>query len=195
MLSTGTTATIELDSLVDDNDFSTVITRAKFEALNKEPFDRCIATVKQVLKDAKCTPNDITDVVLVGGSTRIPKVQESLRKLFDDKELCSSINPDEAVAYGAAVQGAILSGIRSHATNSLLLVDVAPLSLGIETTGRVMSTLIKRNTPIPVTLLYITPTRHHTTPHCIALHHITHSLHYTTLPYTMNTLLQSRSHG
>jgi len=150
MLSTGTSATIELDSLVNDSDFSTVITRAKFEALNKEPFDRCISTVREVLKDAKCTPDDITDVVLVGGSTRIPKVQEQLRKLFDDKELCSSINPDEAVAYGAAVQGAILSGIRSHATNSLLLVDVAPLSLGIETTGRVMSTLIKRNTPIPV---------------------------------------------
>eukprot|EP00935_MAST-01C_sp_MAST-1C-sp1_P000375 g375.t1 len=158
MLSTGSTATVELDSLADDVDFTTVISRAKFEAVNKEPFDRCLGVVKAVLKDAKMIPNDITDVVLVGGSTRIPKIQEGLRSYFGGRELCKSINPDEAVAYGAAVQGAILSGIKSDATNSLLLVDVTPLSLGIETTGRVMSTLIKRNTPIPVrkTKIYTT---------------------------------------
>jgi L1 cell adhesion molecule like protein len=158
MLSTGTTASIELDSLAEDVDFSTVISRAKFEDINKEPFERCLSVVKGVLKDAKMIPKDITDVVLVGGSTRIPKIQDGLRAFFDDRELCKSINPDEAVAYGAAVQGAILSGIKSDATNSLLLVDVTPLSMGIETTGRVMSTLIKRNTPIPVrkTKIYTT---------------------------------------
>jgi L1 cell adhesion molecule like protein len=150
MLSTTTSASIEVDALFEGIDFSSVMTRAKFEALNEEPFKRCEDTVKAVLKDAKMDVSAITDLVLVGGSTRIPKVQSMLQDLFNGKELSKSINPDEAVAYGAAVQGAILSGIRNDATNSLLLVDVTPLSLGIETVGKVMSVLIKRNTAIPV---------------------------------------------
>jgi len=149
-LSTSTTAAVEVDALFEGVDFSSTISRAKFESLNEEPFKRCEETVLNVLKDAKMETKDITDLVLVGGSTRIPKVQSMLQDLFGGKELSKSINPDEAVAYGAAVQGAILSGIRNDATNSLLLVDVTPLSLGIETVGKVMSILIKRNTAIPV---------------------------------------------
>ena len=149
MLSTASTTTVELESFFDGIDMNVVLTRAKFEELNSAPFLRCIDTVKRVLVDAKVTPADVGDVVLVGGSTRIPKVQELLSAYFGGKDLCKSINPDEAVAYGAAVQGAILGGARSSQTQSLLLVDVTPLSLGIETTGGVMSTIIKRNTPIP----------------------------------------------
>jgi len=150
MLSTGTTASIDLDSLVEGVDFTTTITRAKLEALNAEHFARCMSTVDSVLSDSKLQPAEISDIVLVGGSTRIPKIQSLLIEKFGGKELCKNINPDEAVAFGAAVQGAILSGVVSDVTNSLLLVDVTPLSMGIETTRRVMSTLIKRNTPIPV---------------------------------------------
>jgi heat shock protein 1/8 len=149
MLSSNNTASIEVDNLLEDLDFSTTLTKAKFEALNAEFFTNTIKTVEQVLKDAKLEKSAVDDVVLVGGSTRIPKVQQLLSEFFDGKELCRSINPDEAVAYGAAVQGAILSGVKSDSTNSLLLVDVTPLSLGIETEGKVMSTVIKRNTPIP----------------------------------------------
>lgn len=149
-MSTSTTAAVEVDALFEGVDFSSTLSRAKFESLNEEPFKRCEETVLAVLKDAKMETSDITDLVLVGGSTRIPKVQSMLQELFGGKELSKSINPDEAVAYGAAVQGAILSGIRNDATNSLLLVDVTPLSLGIETVGKVMSVLIKRNTAIPV---------------------------------------------
>lgn len=149
-LSTSTSAAVEVDALFEGIDFSATVTRAKFESLNEEPFKRCEDTVRGVLKDAKMDTKDITDLVLVGGSTRIPKVQAMLQELFGGKDLSKSINPDEAVAYGAAVQGAILSGIRNDATNSLLLVDVTPLSLGIETVGKVMSVLIKRNTAIPV---------------------------------------------
>ncbi|OQR95887.1 heat shock cognate 70 kDa protein [Thraustotheca clavata] len=150
MLSTTTSASIEVDSLFEGVDFSSAMTRAKFESLNEECFKRTEETVLQVLADAKMEPSDITELVLVGGSTRIPKVQNMLSAVFGGKELSKSINPDEAVAYGAAVQGAILSGIRNDATNSLLLVDVTPLSLGIELVGKVMSVLIKRNTAIPV---------------------------------------------
>jgi L1 cell adhesion molecule like protein len=150
MLSTSTSASVEVDSFFEGVDFSSTITRAKFEALNDEAFKRTEETVKKVLKDANMEPAEIKDLVLVGGSTRIPKVQSMLSELFGGKELSKSINPDEAVAYGAAVQGAILDGIRNDATNSLLLVDVTPLSLGIETVGKVMSVLIKRNTAIPV---------------------------------------------
>ncbi|EEY58912.1 heat shock cognate 70 kDa protein [Phytophthora infestans T30-4] len=150
MLSTTTSASVEVDSLFEGVDFSSTVTRAKFESLNEELFKRCEETVLKVLEDAKMKPEDVTELVLVGGSTRIPKVQTMLSTLFGGKELSKSINPDEAVAYGAAVQGAILDGIRNDATNSLLLVDVTPLSLGIETVGKVMSVLIKRNTAIPV---------------------------------------------
>ena len=149
MLSSTTSAVVELDSFVDGNDMNITVTRAKFEDLNEAPFKRCIDTVRHVLLDAKSKPEEVGDVVLVGGSTRIPKVQAMLSEHFGGRELCKSINPDEAVAYGAAVQGAILSGVRSSATQSLLLVDVAPLSLGIETEGKLMSVVIKRNTPIP----------------------------------------------
>jgi len=120
-------------------DFKYKLTRAKFEALNMVYFNKCLETVKKVLKDAKLKNTEIDDIVLVGGSTRIPKVQQLLKEFFGGKELCKSLNPDEAVAYGAAVQGAILNGTRSKETDNLLLLDVTPLSLGIETTGRVMS--------------------------------------------------------
>jgi L1 cell adhesion molecule like protein len=149
-LSTATQAFIEIDSLHDGIDFQVTITRARFEEMNMDYFKKTIAPVEKVLKDAKMAKEDVHEVVLVGGSTRIPKVQTMLSEHFGGKELCKSINPDEAVAYGAAVQGAILSGARSAATQSLVLVDVTPLSLGIETEGKVMSVVIKRNTPIPV---------------------------------------------
>ena len=150
VLSSGSSTTIEIDSLIDGEDYSATLSRAKFEQLNASYFQKCMTTVQKVVEDSKLPVDQIAEIVLVGGSTRIPKIQEMLSAHFGGKELCKSINPDEAVAYGAAVQGAVLSGIRSDATNSLLLVDVTPLSMGIETTGRVMSTLIKRNTPIPV---------------------------------------------
>jgi L1 cell adhesion molecule like protein len=130
-------------------DFSRELTRDEFEKANKSLFTRCIETVKSVLKDAKMVQKDIDDVVLVGGSTRIPKIQSMLVEYFNGKKLCKALNPDEAVAYGAAVQGAILSGKRTKETRDLLLMDVTPISLGIETVGSVMSVIIPRNTPIP----------------------------------------------
>lgn len=142
-LSSGVTAQVEVDDHVLE------LSRAKFEALNREPFERTLETVKKVLKDAKMTPPEIDDVVLVGGSTRIPKVQELLSEYFGGRQLCRTINPDEAVAYGAAVQGAILSGVRHASTDSLVLVDVTPLSLGIELEDKSFSVIIPRNTNIP----------------------------------------------
>jgi L1 cell adhesion molecule like protein len=157
-LSQGTNAQISIENLVrkevkavGSRDFNFTLTREKFEKLNAALFQRCIDAVVGVLKDAKLKKNEIDEIVLVGGSTRIPKLQMMLREAFDGKELCRSLNPDEAVAYGAAVQGAILNGQRSKSTENLLLKDVTPLSLGIETTGRVMSVVIPRNTPIPCT--------------------------------------------
>ena len=150
-LSTANQATLEVDSLAEGNDLMLTITRAKFESLCDDLFRKCMGPVEQVLKDAKLGKGDIHDVVLVGGSSRIPRVQALLKEFFNGKELCQSIHPDEAVAYGAAVQAHILSGNnKNDATSELLLLDVTPLSLGIETSGNVMTTLIKRNTTIPV---------------------------------------------
>lgn len=147
-LSTSTTTNIQLDSLMEGIDFSSNITRAKFEQLCIDLFRSTLEPVKKVLNDAKMDKSQVHDVVLVGGSTRIPKIRDLLREFFNNKELNQSINPDEAVAYGAAVQGAILTQGNTMSKN-ILLLDVTPLSLGIETAGNVMTKMIQRNTTIP----------------------------------------------
>lgn len=149
ILSSSAQTTIEVDSLAESYDYSVTITRAKFEELCLQMFKDTIPPVEKVLKDSGMSKNQVHDVVLVGGSTRIPKVIELLQEYFNGKEPNRSINPDEAVAYGAAVQAAILTGQGSEQTDSLLLIDVTPLSLGIETAGGVMTVLIPRNTTIP----------------------------------------------
>lgn len=148
-LSSATSATIEIDGLFEGNDFLSTITRAKFESLCDSFFVKCMAPIEQVLRDAKMSKSDIHEIILVGGTTRIPKIQQLLSEYFNGKELCKSINPDEAVAYGAAVQAAILSGVNDSAINEVLLLDVYPLTLGLETSGGVMTSIIKRNTAIP----------------------------------------------
>uniref|UniRef100_A0A646QF71 HSP70 n=1 Tax=Hemiscolopendra marginata TaxID=943146 RepID=A0A646QF71_9MYRI len=149
-LSSSTEASIEIDALFEGIDFYTKISRARFEELCSDLFRSTLIPVEQALKDAKLDKNSIDDVVLVGGSTRIPRVQKLLKEYFNGKELNLSINPDEAVAYGAAVQAAVLTGDQSRSLQDVLLVDVTPLSLGIETVGGVMTRLIERNSRIPM---------------------------------------------
>merc|ERR1711923_680465 len=148
-LSASAQANIEIDSLFEGIDFYTAITRARFEELCSDLFRGTLEPVEKAIRDAKMDKSSIDDIVLVGGSTRIPKIQNLLSDFFNGKELNKSINPDEAVAYGAAVQAAILSGETHSSVSDMLLLDVAPLSLGIETAGGVMTALIKRNTTIP----------------------------------------------
>jgi len=148
-LSTATTAAIEIDSLVDGIDFNTVLSRAKFEDLCAGFFRKAMEPVNKVLSDARISKNQVDEIVLVGGTTRIPKLQQELSNYFGGKELCHSVNPDECVAYGAAVQGDVLCGGTTKQTQSILLLDVTPLSLGLETAGGIMTVLIKRNSTIP----------------------------------------------
>jgi len=146
-LSTQTQVRIEIEALVDGQDLSETLTRARFEELNADLFKKTLKPVAKVLKDAGLSTKEVDEIVMVGGSTRIPKVQALVKEFFGGKELHLDINPDEAIAYGATVQAAVLSGDTSMRTPVLL--DVTPLSMGIETIGGVMSVLVKRNTVIP----------------------------------------------
>jgi len=148
-LSSSTTTSIEVDSLIDGVDYVTTLSKAKFEQLADPIFKRTIEPINRLLSDAKMSKGDIDEIVLVGGTTRIPRVQQLLSEYFGGKKLNKTLNPDEAIAYGAAVQAAILTGQGNSKTNELLLLDVAPLSLGIETAGGVMTKIIERNTTIP----------------------------------------------
>ena len=148
-LSTSAQAVIEIDTLYDGIDFYTNITRARFEELCSDLFRSTLEPVEKALRDSKLDKKQIDEIVLVGGSTRIPKVQSLLSNFFNGKKLNNSINADEAVAYGAAIQGGVLMGIKNKDISSIVLVDVAPLSLGLETAGGVMTVLIPRNTKIP----------------------------------------------
>ncbi|GJV68761.1 putative heat shock protein 70 family protein [Tanacetum coccineum] len=158
ILSSTSQTSIELDCLHEGIDFSLKFTRAKFEELNMNLFDKCIKTIDMCLHDAKIQKSWVDEIILVGGSTRIPMVQRMLQELFDGKELCKSVNPDEAVAYGAAVMAAKLRGHSDKKVRDLLLLDVTPLSLGVHTAGKVFDVVIPRNTQIPTkrTKIYTT---------------------------------------
>ena len=142
-LSASSQAFIEIDSLYEGIDFNTSISKARFEQINGGLFQKCLKCVEKVLNDSKVSKASVDEIVLVGGTTRIPKMQSMLSDYFGGKKLCSSINPDEAVAYGATIQASLLSGVKSKKLEDLLLLDVAPLSLGLETAGGVMTPLIK----------------------------------------------------
>lgn len=146
-LSSQISTRVEIDSFVDGIDFSEPISRAKFEELNIEAFKKTLKPVQRVLQDSGLKKTDVDDIVLVGGSTRIPKIQELIEEFFDGKKVSKGIHPDEAVAYGAAVQAGVLSG--EEGVDDIVLLDVNPLTLGIETAGGVMTNLINRNTAIP----------------------------------------------
>ena len=156
-LSAATQAYLEVDALFEGIDFSATLTRAKFEELNLQLFNSTIFPVKRVLRDAKMPLRDVDEVVLVGGSTRIPRVQSLLQEFFCGKKLNKSINQDEAVAYGATVQAAILLDIESTKTENVLLLDIAPLSVGIQTSGGVMTKIIRRNTTVRIVFYIFLP--------------------------------------
>jgi L1 cell adhesion molecule like protein len=148
-LSSSTQTTIEVDSFAEGQDLNMVITRAKFESLCDSLFRKTTEPLDQLLRDAKLSKNDIHEIVMVGGSTRVPRIRQLVSEYFGGKKLNDSVNPDEAVAYGAAVQGAILTGNDSSKLDQVILLDVTPLTLGVETAGGIMTPLIKRNTTIP----------------------------------------------
>lgn len=160
VLSTCSSDTLSLDSLYENIDFSATITRARFEELCGQLFSKCIDSVEKALYDSGFSKSMIHDIVLVGGSSRIPKIQQLLSSFFNDKELCKSINPDECVSYGAAVMGAILNGSKDEQITNVLLLDVCPLSVSIKTNGKIASVMIPRNTTIPTKKTQIFSTYH-----------------------------------